>query len=337
MDPMSSLADTAAYYEGFARDYAKGESPTYLDWSLGVAGDPDLLGRLGELPPPRRQPNLLFAAARHHGAPAPGPFAAMRETVLGRWSEVSATMRSRSTQTNEPGRCATLLPVLDEIAGGGPVALLEVGASGGLCLYPDAYSYRYLDDDGALVAAAGDGRPTFDCVVAGEVTPFAPVVPEVAWRGGLDLNPLDVTDPGTLAWLRVLVWPEHEDRLARLDAAVAQVGSLPRTVVAGDAAGDALGALMGRARAEAPEARLVVFHTAVAAYFDDALRGRWPDHVMELCREHDAVWLSNEAPEVLPGVAATAPGPAPRGTFCLAVDGRARAWTHGHGRAMTLL
>ena len=26
------------------------------------------------------------------------------------------------------------------------------------------------------------------------VTPFAPVVPEVAWRGGLDLNPLDVTD-----------------------------------------------------------------------------------------------------------------------------------------------
>ena len=116
MDPMSSLADTAAYYEGFARDYAKGESPTYLDWSLGGAGDPDLLGRLGELPPPRRQPNLLFAAARHHGAPAPGPFAAMRETVLGRWSEVSATMRSRSTQTNEPGRCATLLPVLDEIA-----------------------------------------------------------------------------------------------------------------------------------------------------------------------------------------------------------------------------
>ena len=135
----------------------------------------------------------------------------MRETVLGRWSEVSATMRSRSTQTNEPGRCATLLPVLDEIAGGGPVALLEVGVSGGLCLYPDAYSYRYLDDDGALVAAAGDGRPTFDCVVAGEVTPFAPVVPEVAWRGGLDLNPLDVTDPGTLAWLRVLVWPEHDD------------------------------------------------------------------------------------------------------------------------------
>ena len=37
-------------------------------------------------------------------------------------------------------------------------------------------------------------------------------LPEVAWRGGIDLNPLDVTDGDDMAWLTNLVWPEHDDR-----------------------------------------------------------------------------------------------------------------------------
>jgi hypothetical protein len=44
-------------------------------------------------------------------------------------------MLSRSTQTNEPARCATLLPVLAQLPQ--PLALNEVGASAGLCLLPD--------------------------------------------------------------------------------------------------------------------------------------------------------------------------------------------------------
>ena len=46
-------------------------------------------------------------------------------------------------QTNEAGRCAVLLPVLAALPQ--PLALLEVGASAGLCLYPDRYAYRYGD------------------------------------------------------------------------------------------------------------------------------------------------------------------------------------------------
>ena len=52
-------------------------------------------------------------------------------------------MRVRATQTNEAGRCAVLLPVLAALPQ--PLALLEVGASAGLCLYPDRYAYRYGD------------------------------------------------------------------------------------------------------------------------------------------------------------------------------------------------
>jgi len=45
-------------------------------------------------------------------------------------------------------------------------------------------------------------------------------VPQIVWWAGLDLNPLDVSDPEQAAWLRTLVWPEQTDRLARLCAAM---------------------------------------------------------------------------------------------------------------------
>jgi hypothetical protein len=46
-----------------------------------------------------------------------------------------------ATQTNEPGRCAVLLPVLAGLSE--PLALLEVGAFAGLCLLPDFYAYDF--------------------------------------------------------------------------------------------------------------------------------------------------------------------------------------------------
>src|SRR3712207_7397840 len=47
-------------------------------------------------------------------------------------------------------RCAALLPALATIDG--PLALVEVGASAGLCLYPDRYGYEY---DGHPVGPPG--------------------------------------------------------------------------------------------------------------------------------------------------------------------------------------
>ena len=50
-------------------------------------------------------------------------------------------MLERRTQTNEPARCALMLPLLAALPQ--PLALLEVGASAGLCLLPDRYGYDY--------------------------------------------------------------------------------------------------------------------------------------------------------------------------------------------------
>ncbi|MFE4537493.1 DUF2332 family protein [Streptomyces scopuliridis] len=66
---------------------------------------------------------------------------ALQELATTQAGGLRAMMLSRRTQTNEPGRCATLLPALAALDG--PLALIEVGASAGLCLHVDRYSYDY--------------------------------------------------------------------------------------------------------------------------------------------------------------------------------------------------
>lgn len=137
MDTREVVAD---HYRSFAEHEAAATSPTLHDWALAVANDDALLALIATLPPGKRQPNLVLAAARVHGA-LPGNVASLRGTLLPQWSRVQETIATRSTQTNEAARCASLLVALRSIAG--PIALLEVGASAGLRLVPDRYSYVF--------------------------------------------------------------------------------------------------------------------------------------------------------------------------------------------------
>jgi Uncharacterized protein conserved in bacteria (DUF2332) len=309
---------TAQRYREFARD-AHGESPTYERLGLVVAEDGWLLGRLDELPRPKRQPNLLFAATRYLGGPVEPP-SAFRDWATRNWDNLAATMLARSTQTNEPARCATLLPVLAALPQ--PLALLEVGASAGLCLYPDAYQYRY---DGHSVGRR-DSPVRMDCTVSGDV-PLPIRVPDVAWRAGIDLNPLDAADVDDLRWLESLLWPGQPERVARLHAAANIVKANPPLMRRGDMLAE-----LPRLAAEAPtDATLVVFHSAVLAYLPPEARTAF----IELVRSLPGRWISNEGPDVLPGLLATAPpqsvGPA---SFLLALDGTPLALAASHGQAL---
>jgi hypothetical protein len=133
-DWIGSGHSTAEFYRGMAEHQLRDVSPSYAAICLGVADDTDVLARLHTLPPPKRQPNLLLGAVRFLGGSV-ASWPAFRAFVLDHWDELAATMSTRRTQTNEPGRCATLLPVLTTLPQ--PLALFEVGASAGLCLYPD--------------------------------------------------------------------------------------------------------------------------------------------------------------------------------------------------------
>jgi hypothetical protein len=126
---------TAAAYADFAAREARDVSPTYERLSLAVSGDAALLALIDTLPHGKRQPNLQFGVVRLLGGPV-----AFREYALANWAVAEEQLQVRITQTNEAGRCAALLPVLSVLPQ--PLALLEVGASAGLCLYPDRDGYR---------------------------------------------------------------------------------------------------------------------------------------------------------------------------------------------------
>lgn len=324
MNPVGEAA-TAEDYRDFA-ERQSADSPCYRAWALAVSADTEVLALLDTLPPAKRQPHLVLAAARWHGAGA-GPYAGLRSVLLDRWDDVRATVLARATQTNEVGRCATLLPVLASLPG--PLALLEVGASAGLCLFPDRYGYRYTGSvEASLDPPSGAGEVVLDCVVEG-TAPVPDRLPEVVWRGGIDLHPLDVGDDDAMAWLQTLVWPEHQDRRARLAAAVRLVRPDPPALVGGDLVEQ----LAGLAATVPEEATMVVFHSAVLAYLSPGARARFVEMVTAL----RGYWVSNEGPAVLPVPGAGTPpvgsavGVAP---FLLALDGRPVAWTHGHGRAI---
>jgi len=319
----------AELYDDFAT-YADG-SPCFEQWARSVVGDPEVLGWLAELPPVKRQPNLVFAAARWHGVPAPGPYEGLREALLHDDGTIRATIMARRTQTNEVGRLATLVPFLAGLADR-PVALVEVGASAGLCLYPERFRYEWHTDDGVVVAGDEAG-PVLRCDVEGRL-PDPVHVPEVAWRGGVDLHPLDVADDDAMAWLSTLVWPEQEHRRERLAAAIRIARTDPPRLVAGDLL-EELPSLVDEAAQHGP---VVVFHSAVVVYLEPPHRARFQELMTSLVAAGRCHWLSNEARQVLPDVTATGP-PVPDGlgTFVLGVDGRAVAWTHGHGSSMRVV
>ena len=314
-----SLARLAGRYRTFAADEAHGVSPHYERLAQDIAASADVLRFLMGLPPPRRQPNLLLGAATLI-AGRPPDIASLTDMVASRADELRATMLRRTTQTNEPARCAVLLPLLAALPQ--PLALIEVGASAGLCLLPDRYGY---DWGHVRIAPAGPDAPVFRCAATGSVSlPAGP--PRIVWRDGLDLNPLDVMSDEDAAWLKALIWPEQDDRRRNLGAALANARRDPPRVVRGDLLVD-LAPLM----AEAPtDATLVVFHTAVLAYVNPIeARMRFVDTV----RRSRAVWISNEVPSVFPDIAARAPAP-PRGRFLLTVDGEPKAWTGPHGQSL---
>jgi len=330
-DPEEVRAAIAATYADFARH--AGDSPCFVAWSEGVAGDPEVQDWVAALPAPKRQPNLVFAAARWHGCPAPADYDALRTALLGDDGRVRATVLERATQTNEAGRMATLLPAISAAAGDGPLALVEAGASAGLCLFPDRWGYSWTSED-AWGVQLGPAHPVLQCEVAGPV-PLPTRVPDVAWRGGVDLHPLDVVDADQMLWLSYLVWPEHADRRAVLAQAVAMAREEPPTI----RRGDLLEELPDLVAEAGRHGTAVVFHTAVASYLDRAGRDRLTDLMTGLVAEGACHWVSNEGYAVLPRVSGALADVEPDGDldFVLGIDGHPVALSHGHGRRMVWL
>jgi hypothetical protein len=199
--------------------------------------------------------------------------AAFLATVFDHGAELRERIHD-GLQTNEVGRCATLVVGYAHVLRtlGLPLRLLEVGTSAGLNLRWDRYAY----DIGTTVA----GDPVSPVRFTGawpERAPDLSVPFAVAERRGCDRNPLDPTDPEDQVRLRSALWPDQPERRARLDGALEVAARVPVEVDRADAV-EWVTEQLAEAR---PGVATVVTHSIVLQYLDPASRERFVAAVEE--------------------------------------------------------
>jgi hypothetical protein len=267
-------------------------------------------------PRTQQRANLLFAAVQYLlRTQAPGhPLAGYYATLGGQRAADARLSRAfadflaefagplsrlcagRTTQTNEARRAALLRPAFGLAARAGrPLALVELGTSAGLLLLPDRYGYRYVHGEREdRVGRSDPPEPlVMRCAVRGERWPDPVCVdPVISHRIGLDLDPLPPDDPDAAEWLRACVWPEHVERLARLDAALVEAAAVRLTLVRGDMVAE----LPASVRAIGPGSLPVVFSSNAVNYLSRSAQAELVHRLAELGGARDLTVVLNEAP-----------------------------------------
>lgn len=222
--------------------------------TFAAIAEEDALLDLAAAIPPDRLPPLLLAAAvgllapgsdldRHY--PHPGGPQPPRDPDFG--TEVAAFARDRRSelaqlcaahryQMNEVGRSADVLPVLALIAAEDdrPLAMVDLGTGAGLGLQLDRCHYTYQAPDGSRSCVGDPTAPVrLECAVRSGTPPVPARIPVIADRVGVDVEPLDLTDPQVLAWLAACVPPEA-GAVTRFAAASALARALPARTVQGN-------------------------------------------------------------------------------------------------------
>ena len=135
------------------------------------------------------------------------------------------------------------------------------------------------------------------CVVRGDCMPSLPTtLPPVAWRMGLDLNPIDLRNAQHYLWLQALIWPEHHDRVALLEDARLIYHQHPPLLRRGD-----LATALADSLAEMPAyATPVIFHTHVFNQVSGDVRERVIQQIADFSRERTLYRVGNdlEKPEL---------------------------------------
>ncbi|UUZ59635.1 DUF2332 family protein [Nocardioides sp. B-3] len=259
--------DIADRYRDFAA-YAEGDSACFVDWAHGVADDPEVHVWLAGLPRLKQQPNLVFAAARWHGAVAPERLRrAEADAARARVADQGDARRARDA--DQRGR-----PARDPGAGartGGRVARTAEPDRGGR-------QRRAVPVSRPL--RLRHGRPSASSPVPGDRCSRLRPPETCRSRAATPRSPgveVRTSTPSTYAtttrWRGwpTLVWPEQQERRDRLERAVRIAREEPPSIVKGDLF-DALPGLLAEAGRHGTP---VVFHSAVIAYLEVAERERF--------------------------------------------------------------
>jgi hypothetical protein len=205
-----------------------------------------LLGALHHLVLAGKAPELATFYPTTGGAGNPQRAWPAAEAVIREHAELIRSRLRQIVQTNEPGRSTVLYPALLWLTAQHrlPIRLLEIGASAGLNLLVDRYSY--VNNRHALGAPASPVR--FEA-------PWHPPLPpelvdsaqnlSITSRAGCDLNPLNPRDPDDRITILSYIWPDELDRFHRISAALDLAAADPPKVTRQPASTWLTGALEG--------------------------------------------------------------------------------------------
>lgn len=311
---MTPVASLQGRFRIASTDHRR-RSPFNARLLAAIAERPDIASILQSAPPEQQLPVLLLAAVHWQVLTDPSieladwyptsraeprtddPFPAFARLCRARDDELRAIVATRSTQTNEVGRCALFLPVLAELGHEvGPLALIDVGTSAGLNLRLDHYAYEFTGDDGVR-RAGGPSPVTLPCGVRGGA-PIPEAVPVIGGRIGLDREPVDLADDDSVRWLMACVWPDQHDRFERLRSALEIARRHPVTLITGGA----VDSFATAADAVAGTGHPVVITSWVLNYLSIDERERFVATLDAMGAETDLTWVALESPGLCRGV-----------------------------------
>lgn len=295
----------AKQFRHFARDYFRDSSPLYEVFALTVAATEALLDLASYCRKGQPAPNLLFAAVQdvllrgvehplrefydafvETARPSEEAGEPFKDFCQRYRDEIKSLIAVRLVQTNEVRRCVCLqaaFAMVVQTMGDRRLALIELGTSAGLNLCWDQYDYGpdFLTNDSSLKLDTewrGTKRP-----------PRWMRKPEVCYRGGIDLNLINLEDETARRWLTALIWPEHHERRNRLGKAIEIVRHQKLELRQGDAV-ECLSQLAKRVPADA---LLCLYHTWVANQMTEEQKAKLLDVVETMGRSRDLCHIHN--------------------------------------------
>ncbi len=311
-DPVGELASLWRWYgDQFRRD-----SPIYGRIAEAVADDREFLDMLREAPPAAHLPPAPLAAA--HYLILDGLDHPLAEVYAGRSDadagplfidlcrserdRLLALLETRRVQTNDCGRSAIIGPALTWAAArvGGPYCLIDVGASAGINLH----GHRFFMDYGRHGTTGPiDSTVRITCEVTDGDPPIADRLPAFDHRVGIDLSPVDLTDPADATWLLACVWPDT-GRSERVAASIRLAQQDPPMMVAGRA-NDVLPQVMSNLPTETTS---VVMTTWAFAYFSIEERTQFVNLLRDESTRRPVVWIFADTREAFDQIVACEPG-----------------------------
>ncbi|ROP36452.1 DUF2332 domain-containing protein [Saccharothrix texasensis] len=308
---MAEARTLAEVYRRFG-EAAAGTSPLHERVAIALSESAEALRAIGSAPARKRHPSLVLAAlhdlALAGRAPALARAYATGDGDAAAGAAVDALVRltdpvvdlvaRRRLRADETGHGAVLYPAVAEVArraGANAVGLVDVGCSAGLDLTVDRVGIAYGNGQ-SLGDPASPVRLTAS--VVGDRPVPTRALPEVVAKVGVDPDPLDVTDPDDVRWLRACVPPDRPERGAKLEAEVALAGADPPLLLRGDAV-DVLPDAVARVPSDALP---VVLTTWALSSFPLEGRLRFLHRLDDAAAGRPVAWVSVEGVGVAPSV-----------------------------------